>query len=67
MREQKRNFRNNLKRFFEPAVVHKKAFITAGLQVFVWPFYGVVTTLVLAKAVSYLQYGEKESFFQLIA
>ncbi len=50
-----RNFRANAKRLFEPALFFKKHFFLSIAQVIVWPFYGIVTTLVLAKAVGYLQ------------
>lgn len=55
-----------INRFFEPVYTKKRYYIHYLFTVLARPFYGIITTLFLAKAVGYIQNPDKDAFFLIV-
>ncbi len=66
MEHQKRSFWSDMKKFFEPVKAYKRSYLRLIAWVSIRPLWSIVTTLMLAKAVWYLQANNSTWFFHII-
>lgn len=59
-------FQATVKRFFAPFRVHTKDAVLSILQVSTRPFYGIMTTLLVSKAMGHIQIPDKHAFMMTL-